>query len=150
MPTRTPGKTLRRILATLTIASFAFAFVASIAPVAEAKKSKSTQNEAEWMSFDAAAKTVTVKITKKGKGPNKKLLKTRKEATFNVIPEGSVLTRTSVAVNGVKGELHDIPAGKTVLLYWVPDPNKEGEFFARKIDVIFSEEELDEKYGKGD
>ena len=146
MPTRIPGK----ILATLTIASFAFAFVASIAPVAEAKKSKSTQNEAEWIAFDAAAKTVTVKIMKKGKGPNSKLLKTRKEATFNVIPEGSVLTRTSVAVNGVKGELQDIPAGKTVLLYWVPDPNKEGEFFARKIDVIFSEEELDEKYGKGD
>jgi len=146
VPTRIPGK----ILATLTIASFAFAFVASIAPVAEAKKSKSTQNEAEWIAFDAAAKTVTVKIMKKGKGPNSKLLKTRKEATFNVIPEGSVLTRTSVAVNGVKGELQDIPAGKTVLLYWVPDPNKEGEFFARKIDVIFSEEELDEKYGKGD
>ena len=142
MPIRTPG----RVFATLTIASFAFAFVASVAPDAEAKKSKSTQNEAQWISFDAAAKTVTVKITKKGKGPNSKLLKTRKEATFNVIPEGSILTRTSVAINGVKGELQDIPAGKTVLLYWVPDPNKDGEFFARKIDVIFSEQELDERY----
>jgi hypothetical protein len=150
VPTRTPGKTLRRIFATLTVAGFALAFVASVAPVAEAKKSKSTQNEAQWISFDAAAKTVTVKITKKGKGPNKKLLKARKEATFNVIPEGSVLTRTSVAINGVKGEITDIPEGKTVLIYWVPDEKKEGEFFARKIDVIFSEEELDEKYGKGE
>ena len=48
----------------------------------------------------------------------------------------------------------DIPtlpsAGKTVLIYWVPDPNKEGELFARKIDVIFSEAELDEMYGTGD
>ena len=61
------------------------------APVAAAKKSKSTQNEAEWIAYDAAAKTVTVKIMKKGKGPNSKLLKTKKEATFNVIPEGSVL-----------------------------------------------------------
>ena len=148
MPSRTSGT--KKILATLTIASFAFVFLASIAPVAEAKKSKSTQNEAEWIAFDAAAKTVTVKIMKKGKGPNSKLLKTKKEATFNVIPEGSILTRTSVAVNGVKGEIQDIPAGKTVLLYWVPDPNKEGEYFARKIDVIFSEEELDAKYGKGD
>jgi hypothetical protein len=146
VPMRTPG----RIFATLTIASFAFAFVASIAPVAEAEKSKSTQNEAEWISFDAAAKTVTVTITKKGKGPNSKLLKTRKEATFNVIPEGSVLTRTTVAINGMKAELQDIPAGKTVLIYWVPDPNKEGELFARKIDAILSEEELDEKYGTGD
>jgi hypothetical protein len=137
-------------LATLTLASFAFAFFAFIAPVAEAKKSKSTQNEAEWIVYDAAAKTVTVKITKKGKGPNKKLLKTRKEATFNVIPEGSVLTRTTVTINGIKSELTDIPEGKTVLIYWVPDPNKEGEFFARKIDAILSEEELDAKYGTGE
>ena len=142
-----PKRILRRILATLTVASFALAFVGSVAPAAAAKKSKSTQNEAQWISFDAAAKTVTVKITKKGKGPNKKLLKPRKEATFNVIPEGSILTRTSVAINGVKGELTDIPAGKTVLIYWVPDEKKDGEFFARKIDVIFSEEELDERYG---
>jgi hypothetical protein len=143
VPTRLPARTL----AILTVVSFALAFVASVAPVAAAKKSKSTQNEAEWIAYDAAAKTVTVKITKKGKGPNKNLLKTRKEATFNVIPEGSVLTRTTVAINGIKSELTDIPAGKTVLIYWVPDPNKEGEFFARKIDVIFSEEELDEMYG---
>ena len=142
MPTRTPARTL----VSLTIASFAF--VASIALVAEAKESKSTQNEAQWISFDAAAKTVTVTIMKKGNGPNAKLLKAKQDVTFNVIPEGSVLTRTSVAVNGVKGELKDIPAGKTVLLYWVPDPNKEGQFFARKIDVVFSEEELDAKYGK--
>ena len=148
MPIRTPGT--KKILTTLTIAGLAFAFVTSISSVAEAKKSKSTQNEAEWIAFDAAAKTVTVKILKKGKGPNSKLLKTKKEATFNVIPEGSILTRTSVAINGVKGELQDIPAGKTVLLYWVPDEKKDGEFFARKIDVIMSEEELDAKYGKGD
>jgi len=148
VPTRTPG--LKKILATLTIAGFAFAFVASSARVAEAAKSKSTQNEAEWIAYDAAAKTVTVKITKKGKGPNSKLLKARKEATFNVIPEGSVLTRTTVTINGVKSELTDIAAGKTVLIYWVPDPNKKGELFARKIDAIFSEEELDEMYGKSE
>ena len=152
MPTRTPvlKKILKKILSTLTIAGFAFAFVTSIAPAAEAqkKKSKSTQNEAEWIAFDAAAKTVTVKITKKGKGPNKKLLKTKKEATFNVIPEGSVLTRTTVTINGIKSELTDITEGKTVLIYWVPDPNKE--LFARKIDAILSEAELDERYGTGD
>jgi hypothetical protein len=146
-----PKRTARKILATLTVASFAFALIASIAPVAEAqKKVKSTQNEAEWITYDPTAKTVTVKITKKGKGPNNKLLKPRKEATFNVTPEGSILTRTSVAINGVKGELTDISAGKTVLIYWVPDEKKEGEFFARKIDVVMSEEEFDEKYGTGE
>ena len=141
-----PKRSLRMNLVTLTVATFALAFVVSTAGIAEAKKSKSTQNEAQWIAFDAAAKTVTVKITKKGQGPNKKLLKPRKEATFNVIPEGSILTRTSVAINGVKGELMQIPEGKTVLIYWVPDEKKEGEFFARKIDVIFSEAELDERY----
>jgi hypothetical protein len=146
-----PKRTLRRILTTLTVASFAFALVTSVAPLAEAqKRSKSTQNEAEWIAYDAAAKTVSVKITKKGKGPNKKLLKARKEATFNVIPEGSILTRTSVAINGVKGELTDISPGKTVLIYWVPDEKKDGELFARKIDVVMSEEELDAKYGTGE
>ena len=138
------------MLATLTVAVFALAFVASVAGIAEARQSKSTQNEAEWIAYDAAAKTVTVMITKKGNGPNKNLLKTRKEATFNVIPEGSVLTRTTVAINGVKAELTDIPVGKTVLIYWVPDPNKDGELFARKIDAVLSEKELDEKYGKGE
>jgi len=140
-------RTSRKILAAFTVATFALAFVAAIAAPAEAKKSKSTSNEAKWISYDPAAKTVTAKITKKGKGPNKKTLKTKKEVTFNVIPEGSVLTRTSVAINGVKGELQDIPEGKTVLIYWIPDPNKEGEFFARKIDVIMSDAELDERYG---
>jgi hypothetical protein len=145
-----PRRSLRGTLTTLTVAAFALAFVASAPGVAEARKSKSTQNEAEWIAYDAAAKTVTVKITKKGKGPNKNLLKTRKEATFNVIPTGSVLTRTTVAINGVKAELTDIPVGKTVLIYWVPDPNNDGEFFARKIDAILSEEELDQKYGTGE
>ena len=141
-----PRRSLKRNLTTLTVAAFALAFVASAPGVAEARKSKSTQNEAQWIAFDAAAKTITVKITKKGKGPNKNLLKPRKEATFNVIPEGSVLTKTTVKINGMKAELQDIPEGKTVLIYWVPDEKKEGEFFARKIDVIFSEEELDERY----
>lgn len=147
MPKRMP----KRILARLTVASLALALIALIAPVAEAqKKVKSTQNEAEWIAFDPAAKTVTVKVTKTGKGPNQKLLKTGKEATFKVKPEGSVLTRTTVTINGMKSELTDIPAGKTVLIYWVPDDDKDGELFARKIDAIMSEEELDEKYGKAE
>jgi hypothetical protein len=43
-----------------------------------------------------------------------------------------VLKRTSVAINGVKGELTDIPADKKVNVYWLPDPeNKEGYHSAR-------------------
>jgi len=102
--------------------------------------------------FDQATSTVVVKIAKKGKG-NAALMKqfaeqvkVGKEATFNVIPTGSVLTRTSVAINGVKGEIKDLKPGKTIQLYWVEDPKKKGEFFARKIDVVLSEDELNKRY----
>jgi hypothetical protein len=73
-------------------------------------------------------------------------VKNGKEATFNVIPTGSVLTRTSVAVNGVKGEMTDLRPGKKILIYWVEDEKKKGELFARKIDVVLSEEELNKRY----
>ena len=113
---------------------------------------KSVQNEAQFVKFDEAANTVTVKILKKGKGNSALMkqfdaqVKNGKEATFNVIPTGSVLTRTSVAVNGVKGELKDLQPGKTIQIYWVEDPKKKGELFARKIDVVLSEEELNKRY----
>ena len=140
---------MRQIHSTRFLAILAVVGVALLGagPALAAKKQKSTSNEAKWISFDGATNTVTVKITKAGKGPNKKMLKKGKDATFNVIPTGSILKRTSVAINGQKGEITDIREGKTVLLYWVPDPNKEGEFFARKIDVVLSEEELDARYG---
>jgi hypothetical protein len=117
------------------------------APGAFAKEAKSTRNEAEWVKYDAEAKTVTLKIKKQGLGEGAKTLKVGQQAVFKVKPEGTVLTRTSVAINGKKGELSDIPVGKTVLVYWVPDTADPKARFARKIDVIFSEQELDEKYG---
>ena len=113
---------------------------------------KSVQNEAQFVKYDEAASTVTVKILKKGKGNSALMkqfdaqVKNGKDATFNVIPTGSVLTRTSVAVNGVKGEMKDLQPGKTILIYWVEDPKKKGELFARKIDVVLSEEELSKRY----
>ncbi len=123
------------------------------APDAQAQKSKSTQSEAKWIKFDPETNQVTVKVTKPGKGakPPKELkLKRGKEASFKVIPTGSILTRTSVAINGRKGELADIPAGKTVNIYWTPDKDDKKARFARKIDVILSDEELDQMYGRGD
>jgi hypothetical protein len=113
---------------------------------------KSVSNEAQFVKYDEAASTVTVKILKKGKGNSALMkqfdeqVKAGKDATFNVIPTGSVLKRTSVAVNGVKGEMKDLQTGKKVLIYWVEDPNKKGELFARKIDVVLSEEELNKRY----
>jgi len=124
----------------------AFAVSVALAPAPARAAEKTTQTEATWLGYDAATKTVKVKVDKPGKGPNKDKLKRNQEVSFRVIPEGSVLTRTSVAINGVKGELTDIPADKRVNVYWLPDPeNKEG-FFARKIDVVLSDEELDKRY----
>ena len=76
------------------------------AGAAQAKKSKSTKTEATFIAYDAEAKTLEVKVKKKGKKPaNKKLkLKTGKSATFKVKPEGSVLTRTSVTLDGKRAE----------------------------------------------
>ena len=127
------------------------AFALLVAPGAFAeKKTKSTQSEANWVKFDPEAKTVTLKIRKPGKGPNKKMVKKKQEIPFRVTPEGSVLKRTTVTVNGQRAEMADIPEGKQVLVYWVPDPENEGGFYAKKIDAIMSEEEFDAKYGKGD
>ncbi len=135
------------------IAAAAVVSLVAAAPDAQAQKSKSTQSEAKWIKFDPETKQVTVKVTKPGKGatPPKELkLKRGREASFKVIPTGSILTRTSVAINGRKGELADIPAGKTVNIYWIPDKDDKTARFARKIDVILSDEELDEMYGRGD
>lgn len=123
-------------------------FTTTVASEAHAQgKAKSIQTEAEWINYDATAKTVTVKVKKPGQGKEAKALTKNKEATFAVKPEGSVLTRTTVAINGVKGELTDIPAGKTVNVYWRPDEKDPKILNARKIDVILSDEELDAKYG---
>jgi hypothetical protein len=121
----------------------AFAAALSLAPASAAEKT--TQTEAKWIAYDAATKTVKVKIDKPGTGPNKDKLKRNEEVSFRVVPEGSVLTRTSVAINGVKGELTDIPADKKVNVYWLPDPENKDGFFARKIDVVLSDEELDKR-----
>lgn len=137
----------RRIIGSFASALVAAMFAAAPAPDANAAEQKSTRNEAEWVKYDPAAKTVTLKIKKAGLGPGASKLKVGQQAVFNVQPEGSVLSRTSVAINGKKGALTDIPTGKTVLVYWVPDAKDAKTPFARKIDVILSEAELDEKYG---
>lgn len=141
------GVRARNGIGSIAAAVVAAWFVTAPAPEAIAAEQKSTRNEAEWVSYDAAAKTVTLKIKKAGLGPGAAKLKVGQNTVFNVQPEGSVLSRTSVAINGKKGALTDIPVGKTVLVYWVPDAKDAKTPFARKIDVILSEQELDEKYG---
>jgi len=139
-------RTLHPVLRTALLGCAVLTLLAPTLAFAQKGKSKSTQTEARWVSFDPAAKTVVAKVQKPGKGPNKKMMKKNKETTFRVVPEGSILKRTSVAVNGKKGELADIPEGKQVNIYWVPDEENEGGFFARKIDVVMSEEEANRRW----
>lgn len=129
------------------LAALAVACLLWVAPQAHAQKARSTQTEAVWVKFDAEANTVTVKVRKPGKGadpPRHLKLKKGREATFNVKPTGSVLTRTSVAINGRKGDIADIPVGKTVNIYWIPDPDDDQARFARKIDLFIPAEEVGE------
>jgi len=140
----------KRVIGSLVAAVVAGLLVFAAAPSAIAKEAKSTRNEAEWVKFDPAAKTVTLKIKKVGLGDGAASLKVGQQAVFNVQPEGTVLSRTSVAINGKKGALTDIPTGKTVIVYWTPDAKDPKARFAKKIDVILSEQELDEKYGKAE
>lgn len=128
--------------AVLAVAAFA------LEPASAQTRSKSVQTEAEWVGFDATANTITVKVTKNRGGRPPKGLEVRggEEAVFKVKPEGSVLTKTTVSINGQAGELTDIPEGKTVNVYWVADTADAKKRFARKVDVILSEEELEERY----
>jgi len=136
----------RRWRAAVGILAAAALVVGSLVPATAHAAGKSTQSEAIWVSFDPEAQTITVKIKKPGSGKDAKRLKRGKEATFNVKVEGSVLTKTTVSINGKRGELSDINEGKTVNVYWRPDEKDDSKMFARKIDVIFSQEEFEERY----
>ena len=102
-------------------------------------KSKSIRTEGEWVRYDADAKIAVVKVTKPGEGVEAARLRRGKEAEFAVKPEGSVLTRTTVAINDRKAELTDIAEGKTVNIYWRPDEKDPTIPRARKIDVVLSD-----------
>ena len=117
------------------------------------KKSRVTKTVAVWVAFDAENKTLTVKVKKPGRKPKDKALYLKKgrDAIFNLKLDGSVLSGiTIIKINGLRGAFADVPPGKTVNVYWIPDKKKEGERFASSIDVIFSEEELREKWKSDD
>ncbi len=131
-------------IALLLVVAAAFVFGGAVG-VAQAKKTKSIKTEATFLSYDAEAKTIEVKVKKKGKKPkNKKLkMKTGKKATFNIKPEGSVLTRTSVTLDGKRADINEVEKGQFLFIYWVPDEKDPDSRFARKIDMVLSEAEME-------
>ena len=99
-------------------------FVSFLAPSeAAAAKAKSIKTEAFFVSLDPETNVLEVKVKKTGKRPkNKKLkLKTGKPASFNVKPEGSVLKRTTVALDGQRVDIGEIEPNQFLFIYWVPD-----------------------------
>ncbi len=94
--------------------------IAVAAPAGAEMKSKKA--EGRFLGFDSEANTIEVKV--KGKS-----------TTFAVKPDGSVLTRTTVTINGRKAEFKDLPEKAPVIVYWRPDDADKKKKFARKVDA---------------
>ncbi len=98
---------------------FALAFVA---PVSHAEEAKSERATGKLVSYDAAAQAIVVK-------------ESGKELTYQVKAEGSVLTRTTVTMNGKVAKFEDVKPGMIVIVYWKPDAADATKRNARKVDV---------------
>ena len=118
-------------LAALSLASLVAGVVAQPADAQARQKSK--QARGTFMSFDADAKTVTVK--EKGR-----------EIVYNVTPEGTVLTRTTVKINGAASMVTDLREGFPVIIYWRPYEKDKKQRYARMIDAPSVPEDLREEF----
>jgi hypothetical protein len=149
-----PAPKVRMLEAGIRIASaVVLALLVGGAFEARAQKEKGTQieTEAEFLRYDAAAHTITVKVIKPGKGatpPRELKLRQGQEAAFRVKEEGSVLSRTTVKLqSGVAGAFTDLEAGRKVRVFWIPDPNDKQARFARSVSVFVPAEEQGEDAG---
>lgn len=150
---RSPHHSVRSSLlaaAVSTAAALALAFGLLLAPQAveaQPSKVKSTKTEAKFVSYEPNTKTLTVKVLKAGPKPkNRKLtMKAGKRAKFKIKPEGSILARTSITADGQRASIEDIPENKTLNIYWIPDERDPDVRFARKIDMVYTDAELEER-----
>ena len=98
---------------------FAGLLALGIAADADAqRKSKTERFNGRYQGFDAA--TSTIKVKEKGK-----------EEVFSIKPEGSVLTRTTVKINGRGAKIAELPMNAPVIVYWIPDEADAKKKFAR-------------------
>ena len=129
----------------ISIAVAVFSVVAVFASNSAQARPKQTQTEATFVSYDAEAHTMTVKVVKPTKGPKppRHLLPKRgKEATFNVKESGSVLTATIVkSSEGTRAKFTDLTPGEKLIVFWVPDEKDENARFARSISVYRAPED---------
>ena len=104
------------------IAAAALLAIASAAAPARAEEAKSERSNGKLVSYDAAAQSIVVK-------------EGGKEQSYQVKAEGSVLTRTTVTMNGKVAKFDDVKPGMIVIVYWKPDPADATKRNARKVDV---------------
>jgi len=104
------------------IAAAVLLAIAVAAAPASAEEAKSERSNGKLVSYDAAAQAIVVK-------------EGGKEQTYQVKAEGSVLTRTTVTMNGKVAKFDDVKPGMIVIVYWKPDPADANKRNARKVDV---------------
>lgn len=126
------SSSVKRALATLA----ALAMVLTVVGAAPAyAKDKPKRVQGQFISYDPAASTI--KIKERGK-----------EVEYTVKAEGSILTRTSVKINGLGGKVTDLKPEMRLFLYWVPDAKNPKMRFARTIDVPNVPEELQDEFDR--
>ena len=107
------------------------ALIAFVAPTRAADQVKSARANGKFVSYDAAAQSIVVK-------------EGGKEQPYQVKAAGSVLTRTTVTMNGKVANFDDVKPGMSVIVYWKPDPADATKRNARKVDVPKIPKELQE------
>lgn len=104
------------------IAVVAVALTAAVATPVRAAETKSERATGKLVSYDATAQSIVVK-------------EGGKDSTYQVKAEGSVLTRTTLTMNGKVAKYDDLKPGMIVIVYWKPDAADATKRLARKIDV---------------
>ena len=124
---RAPGRGAR--LCAVALAGLVALAVA--VPVRATDEVKSERSNGKFVSYDAAAQSIVVK-------------EGGKEQPHQVKAEGSVLTRTTVTMNGKVASFDDVKPGMIMIVYWKPDPADAIKRNARKVDVPKIPKELQE------
>lgn len=120
---------LGRLFAGLLASALVFGLAGVETAEAQKKQKSKLSREARLLAFDTEAGTMTVK--EKGK-----------KVVYNVIFEGSVMTRTTATINAKPVKLAEIPLKARVNIYWRPDENNKKKRMARKVDALNIPEEL--------
>jgi hypothetical protein len=112
----------RRAAKFCAVALAGFVAVAVAAPVRAAGEIKSERSNGKFISYDAAAQSIAIR-------------EGGKEQTYQVKAEGTVLTRTTLTMNGKVAKFEELKPGMIVIVYWKPDPADATRRNARKVDA---------------